>query len=841
MMDKETNHKQSLHRVLEIFLWLQLGIILFTIPAGRIAFDMAGIRMSMGGDAYKLFSAFLGTWIVIWFLANRPQTRRGVFLAPLAGLTLAILLSGAASGYLYESVKDALKLGLCTAFYFALINVSVSEKATRWVAGCFVAGNLYLGFVVLFELFVGRQFRAEGTFGHPNLLAAYALLGLPMLLLIVRLCRDWRTYLLVFGVAVLLFVSILLTFSRAAYLGLLVSALLMWRLGGRRALAHLIPLAAVAVLLSPFLAGPASGRFKETLLDISASRPESRLVIWDEMFSYGLHDLPAWGWGSGESLKDRVSYLQSLRTDRPPYPTIKHSHNLLLQTWLTLGVPGVLMLIWFAVRFVRFVPPRAPGGTWGRYGEHAYFFGSIVGFAVFTCFDTLLFSRNVTPALALLLGILERLRGDYMIQSPPAEPAVTAQPHRRVIRPSRSLRILHLFGSDRYTGPADMVLTVCSLLSERGHMIVFASPAGPPRWRISSRGLVITSREMQESRTLRSHAEQRGIIVDEDLHLNRHFNLLHNLADIRRLRGFVRRDEWDVIHAHLPHELALAALAFGLRTDKPALVASCYKDQSPPKDPFSRFVYRRVSGLMCVSTANRESVIQAGLMDEGCCWVLPGMVDTERFHPGLDGVPIRQRLGIPASAPVAGMISRFQPYRRHDLVVDAWAHVVRRIPDARLVLIGRGENEDEIRRLVEKRELSGSVVFAGYQIEEFPEYVAALDLLIYLRPGSDGTCRTVLEAMAVGRPSLVSPIGSLVDLVEDGVTGVIAHDERPESLAESFVEIVSSPDKIREMGRRCRLLVERKHTPNHVADFFEEVYSGAIASKEIPEQDVYAS
>ena len=109
-----------------------------------------------------------------------------------------------------------------------------------------------------------------------------------------------------------------------------------------------------------------------------------------------------------------------------------------------------------------------------------------------------------------------------------------------------------------------------------------------------------------------------------------------------------------------------------------------------------------------------------------------------------------------------------------------------------------------------------------------------MDLLIYLRPGSDGTCRTVLEAMAVGIPSLVSPIGALVDLIEDGVNGVICRDERPDALARDILDLIAFPERLREMGRQGRLRAERQHTPERIADLFEQFYSAAMASGRTP-------
>jgi len=827
--------------ILLALLWIQLAVILFTIPAGRIAFDLLGQRVSFGGDAHKLFTAFLATWGLLIALSRDSRIRTGVFFAPLLALTLVALFACSTGTYGYEGLKDAAKLALCTGFYVALINLPVrqTDSATRWCLTAFIIGNLYLGLVVLFELIVGGQFRAEGTFGHPNLLAAYGLLGLPMLLLLTRLCRDWRTAVFVFAVAVLLFVSILLTFSRAAYLGLLVSGVCIWRMGGRKSLPHLIPLAFVGLLAVPFIAKPAAERFGETVLDVAAPRPESRLVIWKQAVQYAVPDLPPWGLGPADSFKDRVSYSESLRSDRPPYPPVNHAHNLLLHVWLAFGLPGLLALIWLAVRFVRFVPVRSPAGTWGRYGEHAYFFGSILGFAVFTCFDTLLFTSNVTPALVLFLGMLERVRiGPTSVGHEPAtspERVISSPNLMAVPRPTPKLRLLHLFGTYRYTGPAEMALTACSLLSKRGHELVFACPDGPPRWRISSHGVQFIRPEDREKRSLRPLLANYGLRTDETLRLNRHLNFFDNRSDIKSLQRMLREERWDVIHAHFPHELSLASLAKRRAGRGSVLVASWYKDKPPPDNPLMRNVFKEVSAVLCVSSIVRERIVRSGLMDAAHSYVLPGMINTNRFHPGLDGSRARERMGIPRDAPVAGMIARFQSYRRHDFAVEAWAKVVERLPLARLVLVGRGENEERIRDLVRRSNLEHAVIFAGYHTDDFPEYVAALDLLIYLRPGSDGTCRTVLEAMAAGRPSLVAPVGGLVDLVKDGENGTILPEESRDVLASLVLDLLSSPERLRAMGEAGRRLVEQRHTPEHLAEFLEQVYWTTMSSNRIPE------
>ena len=94
------------------------------------------------------------------------------------------------------------------------------------------------------------------------------------------------------------------------------------------------------------------------------------------------------------------------------------------------------------------------------------------------------------------------------------------------------------------------------------------------------------------------------------------------------------------------------------------------------------------------------------------------------------------------------------------------------------------------------------VVLGGYQTEHYVDTLNSMDLFVFLVPGSDGTARALREAMAMGKPVIVTDRGMLPELVENGVSGIVAQ-ETPESLAQAVCELLRDPEKGRKMGRGC--------------------------------------
>jgi glycosyltransferase involved in cell wall biosynthesis len=166
---------------------------------------------------------------------------------------------------------------------------------------------------------------------------------------------------------------------------------------------------------------------------------------------------------------------------------------------------------------------------------------------------------------------------------------------------------------------------------------------------------------------------------------------------------------------------------------------------------------------------------------------------------------------------VIGLIARLQPHRRVELVLESLARALRGTPDLRLLVVGRGTRARQVLDLpVQKLGLGHAVIRAGYlRGDEYLDVLAQMDALVYLVPGSDGSCRAALEAMAMGIPAIAARRGALPELL--AATALFC-DEDPEVLAGALSSVAAEPAAWR---RRSELA--RNHALTHfgVASYAE--------------------
>ena len=179
----------------------------------------------------------------------------------------------------------------------------------------------------------------------------------------------------------------------------------------------------------------------------------------------------------------------------------------------------------------------------------------------------------------------------------------------------------------------------------------------------------------------------------------------------------------------------------------------------------------------------------------------PG-VDTDRFHPGCGGAEVRERLGIPADAPVVVCTARMVKRKGQDTLVKAWPAVLSELPDARLLLVGDGPNRSSLELLVRDLGVSESVIFAGsVSWDQVPAYTDAGDLYVMpcrtrvrgLEPEAFGI--VFLEAQACGLPVVAGASGGTSETFLQGSTGLLVPSSSIEAIWESIIELLAqAPD-----------------------------------------------
>lgn len=228
---------------------------------------------------------------------------------------------------------------------------------------------------------------------------------------------------------------------------------------------------------------------------------------------------------------------------------------------------------------------------------------------------------------------------------------------------------------------------------------------------------------------------------------------------------------------------------------------------APTRGAF-RAVSRAFDALTFLTAMSRDEM--AGVLGDRTRLVqLAGAVDPVRFRPGLDGAPVRRRHGL-GDGPVIVSVSRLVRRKGHDRLLDAWPEVVRRHPDARLVIVGEGPMR---RRLTEQaaRLAPGTVTLTGpVSAADLPRYYAAADAFVLPcrdnRRGLqvEGLGLSVLEASAAGLPVVVGRSGGSPESVLDGRTGTVIDAASPRELARTLNGLLDDPGGARRMGEAGR-------------------------------------
>jgi phosphatidylinositol alpha-1,6-mannosyltransferase len=364
------------------------------------------------------------------------------------------------------------------------------------------------------------------------------------------------------------------------------------------------------------------------------------------------------------------------------------------------------------------------------------------------------------------------------------------------------LTILHLVANRWWTGSAEPVLRLVLGLGARGHRVLLGLARGD---------------------RFEAKAREAGVDPVEGLHLDVKSGPLAIAGDARRLRSLVTREGVDLVHAHHGHDHWLGWWGHG----RAALLRTFHNERAVRTAWPDSSLYRRTDAVIAVSRRIEERLREAGISGERV-YRADGVVDAARFAADAPGAAkIREEFGV-AQAPLVGCVARLADGRRHEALIEGFRLLSAGRPDARLLLVGKGEKRDALEGLVKRLGLERRVLFTGYRDPDLPGVLGALDVFVLLGAGSDDSCRAALEAMAAGRPVLAARVGALPDAVVHGETGLLLDDPSPAAVADALARLLANPENARAMGEAGRRRALDLFTSERHAAAMESLYLATL-------------
>jgi glycosyltransferase involved in cell wall biosynthesis len=183
---------------------------------------------------------------------------------------------------------------------------------------------------------------------------------------------------------------------------------------------------------------------------------------------------------------------------------------------------------------------------------------------------------------------------------------------------------------------------------------------------------------------------------------------------------------------------------------------------------------------------------------------------------------LREKLGLPLNAPIVVIVARVVQIKGHAVLLKAWADV----PEpAHLVVIGTGELEETLQAQVNSQ-MPGRVTFTGKR-DNVHEYLQAADAWTLPSYG-EGLPVSLLEAMSVGLPVVVTPVGAMPEIVQDGINGLVIPIGNDAALSAALTKVIDGSEESRSLGKRARELIQEQYSIDHISQSYLDLFEKLV-------------
>jgi glycosyltransferase involved in cell wall biosynthesis len=296
---------------------------------------------------------------------------------------------------------------------------------------------------------------------------------------------------------------------------------------------------------------------------------------------------------------------------------------------------------------------------------------------------------------------------------------------------------------------------------------------------------------------------------------------------VRELAAWLRREEIDLVHAHMYRAEVIgtrAAVAAGV----PVIFATVHSSRvrSPEDVALLAQLTPMMDRLIVPSGAIAHKVRCEG-RDGARFAVIPNGVDLSRFATPAPSSTVRADFGIPADAPLVGVVARLEAEKGHRFLLDAWPSVLAGTPEARLLIVGEGSEASALRAQAASLGIADSVVFTGRR-EDISALTAELSVAV-LPSLREAQGISILEAMARRVPVVASAVGGIPEVITSGVDGLLVEPADPDALASSVSRLLGDASLRRRIGDAGYRTVAERFSIDAQVRRIESVYDEELA------------
>lgn len=362
------------------------------------------------------------------------------------------------------------------------------------------------------------------------------------------------------------------------------------------------------------------------------------------------------------------------------------------------------------------------------------------------------------------------------------------------------MKILFLTTHLNVGGVSTYIVTLARYLKEKGVEVICASSGG--------------SLVSELDRFNIPHYEI-NILTKNELHPKLFFTFLKVLEIV---------DKEDITHVHAHTRVAQVLGAWVKKRRDIHYLTTCHGF-------FKRRLLRRYfpawgDKVIAISDPVREHLVNDFKVKKTEIELVYNGVEPDKFAIELneyDKQELRRYFNIGPEGMVVGGISRLEKLKGYQNLIKAIPEILTKHPKTKFILIGDGKFRPHLQKIVKKLKLEDKVIFAG-RVEDVGVALQLIDIFLLPSVSSEGFGLAVLEAMAAGKPIIVSNLGGVYALVKEGINGWLLPPGDVAAIADAVIKLINNPTLVKSMGQNSRRIAREKFSMDRMTEEIIRVY-----------------
>ena len=307
-------------------------------------------------------------------------------------------------------------------------------------------------------------------------------------------------------------------------------------------------------------------------------------------------------------------------------------------------------------------------------------------------------------------------------------------------------------------------------------------------------------------------------------------------AAVRELAAWLRREEIDLVHAHM-YRAEVVGTRAALAAGTPVIMATVHSSRvRSAEDVAALAALTPAMDRLIVPSESIRAKVAAESRGGAAFAIIPNGVDLSRFALPAPPCTLRDDYGIPCEDALIGAVARLEPEKGHTHLIAAMPAVLAAAPRTWLAIVGEGSQGEALRAQARAlpKAVRDRILFTGRR-DDISAITAELDIAV-LPSLREAQGISILEAMARRKPVVATAVGGIPEVVADGVSGMLVPPEDPAALADALIRLARSPSLRQRLGDAGHQIVAERFSIDAQVRRTEALYdeelrrAGALAT-----------